>query len=759
MSLFLGTIYSTLELDTNGLAGQTRAAKRALGEVGDSADGMSKKGAGAFIDMVKASALGNIAAIGFSKSISMISNSVEGAVRRIDTLNNSARTFENMGFDADVSAKSIDALEKSIKGLPTPLDSAMRGMTSLAATYGDVALGQKVFTSLNNAILGFGGTAAMVDNAIQQLSQLPMDGPLDAQTWNSLRNSGLTPVLVAMAKESGMSVSKMKEAFGEGELKVKDFTDKLIQMNEKGGGGLKSLQQIATDSTKGIGTGIANMQTAVTRGMAAILEAVGSERITGALSNIGKGFESVMKYAAGGIGGAVSAMQDMGMTVYKHLEPSFGRLWLVITGQVIPAFMQIVNSPVVAFIGTALVGAIKFAIEATTWFLSVLAPFGGWLMNNVPLVTAIATAIIAYRVALMATTAIQAAHNAYNAITQAQYVMMGGTLVTMRGATLLQAAAQGVLNAVMAANPIALVIGALGALFGAFTMISNATNDAKNKQQSYNNEQLRGKSISDQLKLSQESLANAQLAATGSALAVERAEKTYEETKKRSGAGSLEAREAEHQLKLAKEEQTRTNEALKKSQEDETKVKQNATQEEIKRRAEVNKTTSSINAQMFELDGLNGKLNNLNGKTFTYTVEMRQKDMGIIQNGVSSQQAKNEAATRLQGRYLGGSVKRNQPYFVGENRDGTLNRTSELFVPGQSGRIINSQQLQSMLRGASTAPSGAPTGPSLTATAFSGDDGGDDGQVFKGNTFHITMEGVNDPDEFAKELKLAFSGR
>ena len=215
--------------------------------------------------------VGNFIASGatkiISKGIGLITSNIDGAINRVDTLNNANRVFENMGFEVGETKKAMKNLEKSISGLPTPLDTAVKGMTALTATYDDIDLGQKVFAGLNNAILGFGGTTEMVDNAIMQLSQLPMDGPLDAQTWNSLRNSGLTPVLNAMAKESGMSMSAMKEAFGSGELTVEDFTQKLMDMNKNGGGGLKSLEKIAKDSTAGIKTGLANMKTAIVRGV------------------------------------------------------------------------------------------------------------------------------------------------------------------------------------------------------------------------------------------------------------------------------------------------------------------------------------------------------------------------------------------------------------------------------------------------------------------------------------------------------------
>ena len=53
-----------------------------------------------------------------------------------------------MGFDAGDAKSALDELNKSIMGLPTSLDEGVRGMTSLAATYGDIDKGQKIFSAL-----------------------------------------------------------------------------------------------------------------------------------------------------------------------------------------------------------------------------------------------------------------------------------------------------------------------------------------------------------------------------------------------------------------------------------------------------------------------------------------------------------------------------------------------------------------------------------------------------------------------------------
>lgn len=288
-----------------------------------------------------------------------IATNIGSAIKRVDTLNNSTRVFENMGFQTVDVSKAMRNLEESITGLPTPLDAAVRGMTSLAATYGDVGAGQRIFSALNNAIIGFGGTAAEVDSAIQQLSQLPMDGPLDAQTWNSLRNSGLTPVLVAIAKDMGVGINEMKEAFGSGQLTVKDFTDALVKMDKDGGGGMQSLQKIAKDSTSGIGTSFENMNTAITRGIGNIIKAVGNENISNAITNLGKAFEAALNSVVG----LVQFIQNNGKV--------FETLGIVIGSILVPAVLRYTVATTIAGVQSVLAGARM----AAAW-LAALGPIG-----------------------------------------------------------------------------------------------------------------------------------------------------------------------------------------------------------------------------------------------------------------------------------------------------------------------------------------------------------------------------------------------
>ncbi|MCI3860135.1 tape measure protein [Lactococcus garvieae] len=215
-----------------------------------------------------------------TKAIGAVTTSIEGGINRFDTLNNSALVFKNMGVDADVARKSMDKLKDSVEGLPTALDSAVANTQLLTASMdGDMSKSVDVYRAMNDAILGFGGSAAQVDNAVVQLSQSFSNGKVDAQTWNSMINSGMGPVLNALAKQMGVTTGELKSGLSEGKISVDEFQKSLIELDKNGGGGIASLQQIVKDGTKGIRTNIDNTKNALNKMGVKFLEAIGGDRI------------------------------------------------------------------------------------------------------------------------------------------------------------------------------------------------------------------------------------------------------------------------------------------------------------------------------------------------------------------------------------------------------------------------------------------------------------------------------------------------
>lgn len=324
------------------------ASKKAVSSLGKVTSGLGSMlgGIGKVVGKV---GLGALLTVG-NKAFNAVSSNVDSAIKRIDTLANSSRAFQNMGFDANKTAKAMKNISKAIEGLPTALDDSVSNVQLLAASTGDLDLSVDIYKALNDAILGFGGDANMANNAIVQLSQSFSNGKIDAQTWNSMINSGLGPTLNALAKTMGKTTGELKGGLSEGKISVKEFQEGLIKLDKEGGGGLKSLEQIVKDSTKGIGTSLANAKTAMVRGTATLIKSADQvlanmnlPSISEMITNSGKKVENVMNAVATGlpelaknfswVGGIFNGISDIMGQVMSNMDGfifnwknSFGQL-------------------------------------------------------------------------------------------------------------------------------------------------------------------------------------------------------------------------------------------------------------------------------------------------------------------------------------------------------------------------------------------------------------------------------------------------
>lgn len=304
--------------------------------------GSSSDSASASFDKVKGSAdkatasvKSLVGALGLMKLVSaginLISGSIDGAVKRFDTLSNSSKVFKNMGFEAKDTQKAMDDLNDSITGLPTPLDEAVSGVQMLATTTnGDLSKAQQVFSAINDAILGFGGNTADVNNAVLQLSQAFQSGKIDGMTWISMMNSQMGPTLNAMAKQMGITTDELKSGLSEGSISVAEFQDALIELDKEGGGGLESLQQIAQDATGGIQTSFQNMRTAVSRALEYVIGKfnelsvlITGNTIAGNIQELGNKLEGTIK----SVGDTVYSMVNLLRPYLEILAEGLNRVW------------------------------------------------------------------------------------------------------------------------------------------------------------------------------------------------------------------------------------------------------------------------------------------------------------------------------------------------------------------------------------------------------------------------------------------------
>lgn len=247
---------------------------------------------------------GSIITKGLSTAFNMVSASTGNAIKRLDTMNNFPKVMSNLGISAKDSEKAIKTMSDKLTGLPTSIDTAAASVQRFTSKNGDVKKSTDLFLAMNNAILAGGAPAEQQATAMEQLSQAYAKGKPDMMEWRSIQSvmpAQLKQVATAMGYAGG-NADKLGEDLRTGKVSMDDFMNAVMDLNKNGGKGFKSFEEQARNSTGGIQTAIANMKTAITRGLANAfnsldesLKSSGLGGISGVISNIGKGFESVLK--------------------------------------------------------------------------------------------------------------------------------------------------------------------------------------------------------------------------------------------------------------------------------------------------------------------------------------------------------------------------------------------------------------------------------------------------------------------------------
>lgn len=134
-----------------------------------------------------------VTALGIDKLIStafnVINSSIDGAISRIDTLNNFPKVMSNLGIASEDSEKAVKKLSDGLQGIPTTLDDASLSVQRFTSVNGDVDKSTEYFLALNNALLAGGASADIQTTAMEQLSQAYAKGKPDMIEWRSLQTA------------------------------------------------------------------------------------------------------------------------------------------------------------------------------------------------------------------------------------------------------------------------------------------------------------------------------------------------------------------------------------------------------------------------------------------------------------------------------------------------------------------------------------------------------------------------------------------
>ena len=264
-----------------------------------------------------------------SKAFDTIKSSMDGAISRIDTMNNFPKVMSNLGIGAKESTKAIQRLSDGLQGIPTTLDSGALAVQRFTSKNGDVQKSVDIFLAVNDAILAGGASTEIQASALEQLSQSYSKGKMDMVEWRSIQTA-MPAQLKQVATAMGLTTDELGKMLRSGEDTDKvfdEFINTIIKMDKQGVKGFKSLKDQARNATGGINTSITNMKTAITRGVASMIQQFdkalskkGLGGISTVISNIGKEAEKMLKGVSSQIPKIVSLIGNV-LSVLNKLMP------------------------------------------------------------------------------------------------------------------------------------------------------------------------------------------------------------------------------------------------------------------------------------------------------------------------------------------------------------------------------------------------------------------------------------------------------
>lgn len=276
------------KLDTNGVESGISGLKRSL----ETKMSGLERGITKIFKTMKATLIG----VGLALVFKQITKNIDDAISRLDTLSNYTKVMSNLGISADDAQQSIDYLSEKLIGLPTTLNDAASAVQRFTSANGNIKASTEMFLALNNAILAGGATMEVQSSALEQLSQSYAKGKPDMMEWRTAMMA-MPAQLKQVAQAMGyVSADALGEALRNGTVSMNEFMLTLIKLNKEGVNGFQSFEEQARNATGGIATSMANVKTAITRGLAQIMEAIGQSNIAGFFQGIASAINKTIPY-------------------------------------------------------------------------------------------------------------------------------------------------------------------------------------------------------------------------------------------------------------------------------------------------------------------------------------------------------------------------------------------------------------------------------------------------------------------------------
>lgn len=290
-------------------------------------------------DAIKNFSVGAVAFKAVSSAMNLVSQSMDKAIDRFDTLQRFPKVMKSLGHSSKDVAASTKLLSEGIEGLPTTLDTVVSTTQKLTSMTGNLKQSTKLTIALNNAFLASGASTEDASRGLQQYTQMLSAGKVDMQSWKTLQET--MPYALQKTAESfgfaGASAQKdFYSALQDGKITFTDFSKRLIELNK----GTNGFAEMAKKNSEGIKTSFGNIVNAVAKGIANVIaefdkmsKAVTGKSIAQNLDSIKGAVNNTFNVIISVIRGATPVVKSL-VSVLGFLKPVLDPLISVFAGVV-----------------------------------------------------------------------------------------------------------------------------------------------------------------------------------------------------------------------------------------------------------------------------------------------------------------------------------------------------------------------------------------------------------------------------------------
>ena len=288
---------------------ELKSVQKELDNLNKTSSSVSKKMSSSFVAL--GSAVGNVVGNIITSAFRALASEMDDAITRLDTLNNFTKVMSNLGISSTEAENSINVLSDKLQGLPTTLDDAALSVQRLTSANGNIGASTEMFLALNNAIMAGGASTETQSTAIEQLSQAYAKGKPDMMEWRSMLTA-MPAQLKQVASAMGYASSdELGEALRGGTVSMNEFMETMVKLNKEGYGEFKSFEEQARNATGGVATSITNLKTAISRGLANIMNAIGQTNISGFINGIASAIGTATNYVAAFVKVVITAINGI----------------------------------------------------------------------------------------------------------------------------------------------------------------------------------------------------------------------------------------------------------------------------------------------------------------------------------------------------------------------------------------------------------------------------------------------------------------